>query len=216
MGIPRPGGRQIVCPFTPEAALGRISALPLMAALAIVVAVRPVEALQPRADKVAVSELRADIADGEVYVSFALTGAFTEEIHEEIEAGLTVTFKYELEVARRRPFWFDKTLARKTVTTSVTYDTLTHQYSLSKMVNDEVTETSVAVNESDMMLWMTRLDRVRMADPAVLEGVEEGSHYVRMKSRLKRRFVLLVFPSSTGTGWERVGLEAPGERAGAR
>ena len=190
--------------------------LALMAVLAIVAAVRPVEALPPKADKVVVSELRADIVDGVVYVSFELTGAFTGEILEEIEAGLAVTFKYDLEVARRRPFWWDKTLARKTVTTSVTYNTLTHQYSLSKMVNDEVTETSVAVNESDMVRWMTRLERVRMADPAVLERMEEGSLYVRMKSRLKRRFVLLVFPSSTGTPWERVGLEAPGERAGAR
>lgn len=160
------------------------------------------------------SRLRTDRTDHDLYASLALSDAFSEEIREMIASGLPVTFTYYLEVARRRPLWFDKTLARKTVTTTVTYDTLTHQYSLSKKVNDEVTESSVAVSEPDMMRWMTNLERVRLADPTTLAGVDDDSLYVRAKSRLQRRFVLFFIPWDVETGWEKVMVSLP--EAGTR
>ena len=131
-----------------------------------------------------VASLRTSTTDHDIYASFALNNAFSEDIREKIGTGLPVTFTYYLEVANRRPLWFDKVLLRKTVTTTVTYDTLTHQYSLSKKVNDEVTESSVAINESEMMRWMTNLERVRLADPTILGGVDKDSLYIRVKSRL--------------------------------
>jgi hypothetical protein len=114
-----------------------------------------------------------------------------------------------VEVARRRALWFDKVVLRKTITTTVTYDTLTRQYSLSKKVNDEVAETSVAINEAEAERWMTRMDRVRLADPAHLQGEEDGTLYLRVRSLLKKRFVLLFVPWDVETGWEKVALNIP-------
>ncbi len=167
----------------------------------------------PAAAEASLMDLTADAAGQDLYASFALRDAFSEDVRQRLSAGLPVTFTYYLEVARRRPFWFDKPVARKTVSTTVTYDTLTRQYRLSKSVNDEVTETSVAVSEADMVRWMTRLDRVRLADPSALGRGDEGSLYVRVKSRLQRRFVLLFIPWDIETGWERVRIGFPVEGA---
>lgn len=164
--------------------------------------------------EVALAGLRVDTTAHDLHVSFSVDGAFTREIRERIDSGLPVTFRYDLEVNRRRALWFDKTLVRKTVTTTVTYDTLSRQYSLARRVNDEVAETSVAVTESDMERWMTRLDRIRLADPSLLEHDPGDTLYVRVKSLLQRRFILFFIPSSTGTGWERVGLSLSGEAGG--
>ena len=157
------------------------------------------------------SGLDAEATNHDLYASFALREAFSDDVRESIDSGLPVTFTYFLEVARRRPFWFDKILVRKSVATTVTYDTLTHQYSLSKRVNDEVTETSVAVNEADMMRWMTNLERVRLADPTTLPGAEDGSLYLRVKSRLQKKFILFFIPWDVETGWEKVRLSFPVE-----
>ena len=162
----------------------------------------------------AVATLTADATQHDLYATLAVTGAFDGELREQIATGLPVTFSYFLEVARRRALWFDKVLVHKTVTTTVTLDTLTRQYSLTRRVNDEVTETSVAVDEAEMMRWMTRLDHVRLADPSALEGVEDGSLYVRVKSRFQRKFILYFIPWEVETGWERVRLSFPREGTG--
>lgn len=162
----------------------------------------------------AVATLTTDTTEHDIYASIAITGAFDGEVRESIATGLPVTFSYYLEVARRRLLWFDKILVHKTVTTTVAYDTLTRQYSLTRRVNDEVTETSVAVDEAEMMRWMTRLNRVRLADPAALEGVEDGSLYVRVKSRFQRRFILYFIPWEVETGWEKVRLNLSREGTG--
>ena len=160
------------------------------------------------------ADLRAEAADNDLVVSFQVLYALTPELRERIAAGLPVTFTHYLEVSRHRLLWFDRTLARKTVTTTVTYDTLTRQYKLTKEINDEVAETSVAVSEADMMRWMTDLDRVRLADASILEGADDDSLYIRVKSRIQKKFVLLFIPWSVDTGWQRVSVHIPGEPPG--
>jgi len=165
----------------------------------------------PLSGGASVASLTADTTEHDLYLSFSLEGAFSDETREEIATGLPVTFTYELELARRRPLWFDKTLVRRTIATTVTYDTLTHQYRLSKRVNDEVAESSVAVNEADMMRWMTHLERVRLADPTILDDPLDDSLYVRVRSRIRKRFILFFIPWNVDTGWEKLRLNLPGE-----
>lgn len=193
-----------------EAGLRRISLLAALIACSLPDIAQATAPSRLVADA-SMASLQADATDHDLYASFAMKDAFSDEIREKIASGLPVTFTYYLEVARRRALWFDKILLRKTVTTTVTYDTLTHQYSLSKKVNDEVTESSVAVNEPDMMRWMTNLERVRLADPTILDGGEDDSLYVRVKSRLQKRFILFFIPWDVETGWEKVRLSLSGE-----
>lgn len=188
----------------------------LIAVAALALALAAPAAPQTADGKVSLAGLHVDATDHDLYVSFTVDGAFTPEVREAIESGLPVTFRHDVEVVRKRTLWFDRTLVRKVVTTTVTCDTLTHQYSLARGINDEITETQVAINEADMMRWMTRLERIRVADPSTLEVEPDDTLYVRVKSLLQRRFILFFIPSSTGTDWERVGLSLPDGKAHAR
>lgn len=165
------------------------------------------------AARATVVSLRTDASDSEIFASFTIRGAFDDEVRERLTAGLPLEFVHYVEVARRRPLWFDKVVLRKTITTSVTFDTLTRQYSLSKKVNDEVAETSVAMHEAEAERWMTRIERVRLADPAQIGREADGQLYLRVRSVLRKRFVLLFLPWDVETGWERVVLNLPGEAA---
>lgn len=165
------------------------------------------------ASRATISSLHADAGEHELYASFTIQGAFDEDVRERLSAGLPLEFVHYVEIARRRPLWFDKVLLRKTITTSVTFDTLTRQYSLSKKVNDEVAETSVAMHEAEAERWMTHIERVRLADPAQIGGEADGTLYLRVRSLLQKRFVLLFVPWDVQTGWEKVVLNLPGEAA---
>jgi hypothetical protein len=162
---------------------------------------------------VGVADLRTDTAGHDLYVSYLVTEAFNDEIREGMSSGIPITFTHHLEVARRRALWIDKVLARKRVTTTATFDTLTRQYSLTRRVDDEVTETAVAVNEADMIRWMTSLDRIRLADPATLAADAGDTLYVRVKSELQRKFVLFFLPWDVETSWEKVRLSLTPEPA---
>ena len=68
--------------------------------------------------------------DGQVLVSFELTGAFTEDVRSTIESGLQMTFQYDVELTREAAFWPDSTIASATLATAVRFDNLTEQYNV--------------------------------------------------------------------------------------
>lgn len=143
----------------------------------------------------------------DLFVSFALEGAFTEEILDQIHSGLPVTFVHYVEVRQRRTAWFDKTLIKKEIAATVTYDTLTRQYRLTRSVNGEVMDTAVTERVGEMERFMTGVERQRLCDPAELPG--ERRLALRVKSRMRRRFVLFFIPWNFETSWARIGLSLP-------
>ena len=161
--------------------------------------------------RAAIGSLTTDSTPHDLFASFTVTGAFDEEAREKLSSGLPLEFVHVIEVARRRALWFDKTLLRKTISTTVTFDTLTRQYSMSKKVNDEVAETSVAMHEPEVEKWMTCFEKIRLGDPARLDEARDGALYVRVRSMLQKRFVLFFVPWDVQTGWEKVTLRLPDE-----
>lgn len=157
--------------------------------------------------------LQVENAPHDLFVSFGLTGAFTREIREQIDSGLPVTFNHYVEVVNRRPVWFDSTVVRKVLSATVTFDTLTRQYRLNRSVNGEMMETVVSDKEADMERFMATVDRLRLCDPVELAG--DRALYLRVKSRVQKRFVFFFIPWDFETSWARVRLNI-GEPASAR
>jgi len=152
-----------------------------------------------------IHELQVENAPHDLFVSFRLTGAFSKEIREQIESGLPVTFNYYVEVVHRRAAWFDATRVRKVLSATVAYDTLTRQYRLTRSVDGEMLETTVSDREAEMARFMTAVERLRMCDPADLSG--EEPLYLRVKSRVQKRFVFFFIPWDFETSWARIGLK---------
>ncbi|MBI3451174.1 MAG: DUF4390 domain-containing protein [Acidobacteria bacterium] len=140
----------------------------------------------------------------DLFVSFGLSGAFTREIRDQIDSGLPVTFNHFVEILNRRPAWFDATVVRKVISSTVTFDTLTRQYRLNRSVNGEMMETLVSDRQADMERFMTSVDRLRLCDPADLAG--DRALYLRVKSRVQKRFVFFFIPWDFETSWARVRL----------
>jgi hypothetical protein len=143
----------------------------------------------------------------DLLVSFNLQGAFTGEVREQIDSGLPVTFNHYVEVMHRRAAWFDGTLVRKVISTTVSYDTLTRQYRLTRSINDEAVETAVSDKADEMERFMTSVSRLRLCDPVDLRG--DTPLYLRVKSRVQKRFVFFFIPWNFETSWARVKLTVP-------
>ncbi|HXI01543.1 MAG TPA: DUF4390 domain-containing protein [Candidatus Saccharimonadales bacterium] len=143
----------------------------------------------------------------DLFVSFVLHGAFTDDIREQIRTGLPVTFTHYVEIVNKRTAWFDTTLVKKEISTTVTYDTLTRQYRLTRSVNGEMTETELTDRAAEMESFMTTVKRQRLCDPNDLPGDRRLS--LRVKSRMRRRFVFFFIPWNLETSWARIGLSLP-------
>lgn len=158
-----------------------------------------------------IRDLAVENGPHDLFVSFALQGAFTPEIREQLESGLPVTFNHYVEVLHRRPAWFDRTRIERVVSTTATYDTLTRQYRLTRRVNGELVETTLSDKGDEMEQFMTRVDRLRICDPADLAG--DRSLYLRVKSRVQKRFVFFFIPWNFETSWARIRFAVPGPAA---
>jgi len=148
--------------------------------------------------------LQVENAPHDLFVTFKLDGAFTREILEQIESGLPVTFSHYVEILNRRPAWFDSTVVKKVISSTVTFDTLTHQYRLNRSVNGEMMDTVVSDREGEMERFMTSVERLRLCDPLDLAG--DRALYLRVKSRVQKRFVFFFIPWDFETSWARIRL----------
>lgn len=179
-------------------------ALVFLAATGVAAAARE----QTPPDGAEIRDLHVENTPHDLLASFVLWGGFSPEILEQIDSGLPVTFNHYVEINKRRPVWFDSTMVKKVISATVTYDTLTRQYRLSRSVNGEVVETEVSDKRSEMEMFMTSVERLRLCDPSDLPSDEPL--YIRVKSRVQKRFVLFFIPWDFETSWARVGLDLSG------
>jgi hypothetical protein len=155
-----------------------------------------------------IRDLQVRNSPTDLFVSFRLYGGFTPEIREQIHSGLPVTFRHYVEIVKHRAAWFDDTLVKKKISTTVTYDTLTRQYRLTRDVNEEMVETTVTDRPEEMELFMSSVERQRLCDPSELPGDRRLA--LRVKSRIRRRFVFFFIPWNLETSWARIGLSLQG------
>jgi len=152
--------------------------------------------------------------DGDSYqASCRLEGGLTPEVEEEIAAGLSTTIEYRLHVYRRRPAFFDQLLLKKRIECTVRYDTLTHQYTLTRRVDGDLQETRVTDDPEAMREFMTALRGVPLIKSVVLKPGEE--YYLKAKSNLGLVWRFYVIPWPMDTNWERVPLLPLGEKSAA-
>ena len=54
-----------------------------------------------------ITKLRVEPRGRDVFVGFTLAGALNPELSRKIEAGLETAIRYEIQLYRRYPYWFD-------------------------------------------------------------------------------------------------------------
>jgi hypothetical protein len=121
------------------------------------------------------------ISDNRVLVSFELNDAYTAEVREAIASGLRTTFTYQLEL--RTPAWIDRTVGTAVVSTTDQYDNLTRRHTLTRSIDGKVEDVLVTEDEAVVKTWLTKWNRVPVADTARLDPARD--YYVRVTTRTR-------------------------------
>jgi hypothetical protein len=142
----------------------------------------------------AAQEIRvAPIArDGRVLVSFALAGAFSDEVTASIRSGLPTTFIYDVDLRRAATVWFDRTIASTRITVTVRYDNLTRRYQVSVAQDGRVEDTRVVDAADAVRRAMTAFERLPLFGTSALEANAE--YYVRVRARTRPRDATFFWP----------------------
>jgi hypothetical protein len=141
-----------------------------------------------------IKALKCAKASGEVRVSYRIDGAIGPELLDSLEGGIPVTFVNKLTIVRRRALFFDKTLARMTVEVTVSMDTLTRQYTLSRRIGEGPPERTTTESRDAMEAWLTELHDVPISLPG---DSDKGVLELRVKAEYERNYyVLWVLPWS--------------------
>jgi hypothetical protein len=136
------------------------------------------------------------INDNRVVVSFELNDAYTDAVREAIASGLRTTFTYQLEL--RTPGWIDRTVGTTIVATTAQYDNLMRRHTLTRTVDGRVEDVLVTEDDAIVKTWLTKWNRVPVADTAKLDASRD--YYVRVTTRTRPAGGSLLGLTKTITG----------------
>jgi hypothetical protein len=170
----------------------RFSILASALALALMVSAgaRPARA---QAVSDALAEVKIDKCrreTGRVVVSYHLQGALRPEDRKDLEGGGTIVFTHRIDLYRRRAFFADKWIGRRSVESSATLDTLTGQYTLSRWI-DGAEERKTTEKPAEMEKWLNEVRNLPMDLP---EDEVRGALEVRVTTKYRKTFLLFVWP----------------------
>lgn len=158
-------------------------------------------------------ELDAALAKRGVTVSFRVQSAFTADSLERIASGMEVEFRHRVELLVRRaiPVWPSRVLSRVEISVSIHYDSLTHQYKLTRSIEREVDgkpvegaeglEELLTPSQDEAQEWMTRVDALTLSLPEREWGDRAPRLHVR--SWFGRRYRFYLFPMADAVEAER-------------
>jgi hypothetical protein len=154
----------------------------------------------PPVGSAAIEDLVPLVRSDAIFVSFRAGGFFNEDIEHSIRTGLEVNFRYNVELKRPRGIWFDAQVARREISTTVTYDNLTKRYKLTREIDGKIDATEVVADGEAMRRFMTTFESLRLFDLSQLEPNE--SYSIRVKGVMKDRNLLLLIPWDVSTSWK--------------
>ncbi len=126
-------------------------------------------------------KITPSISDSHVVVSFELNDVYNDSVREAIASGLRTTFTYELEL--RTFAWIDRTVGTTVVATTDRYDNLTRRHTLTRTVDGRVDGVLVTEDDRVVKTWLTKWNRVPVADTGRLDPARD--YYVRVTTRAR-------------------------------
>ncbi len=157
------------------------------------------------ADRVRVEDLKAGSDPGVARVSYRLEGTIPDDIVERLGAGIAITFRHRIELVQKRSFFAmpSRTVHRCEIEATATYDSLTKQYALTRVLRqrpsqgdpaDEIVEARSTESVDDVRAWLAQVAGVEI--PLVDLRPSGGRARIKVESILGRRYVLGMFPSA--------------------
>jgi len=140
------------------------------------------------------------VADGHVYASFSVPGAFTDDAQAVLQSGLLLTFTFTVDLRRPSGFWWDHTLGSATVGATCKFDNLTGTYLVSKVQDGHVTWSNRTMDGAEARSSMTAFERVPVVASDPLEANVDYYVHVRLRATPKRTFSIWPWSTDDGVG----------------
>lgn len=149
--------------------------------------------------------VEVDRGNNEIVVRFELASDLPEAAAESLSSGATVEINYPLRVYSRRRLIPDRRVWKGVARASVAFDAVTGRYLCQLVVNGSTTVSREVDTEDAARRWL-------LAPPAVEVPLPQGRRDAYLRVRVRAVFssgtTWLVFPTSEGTEWVEVRLEA--------
>jgi hypothetical protein len=146
---------------------------------------------------------------GELTVRFELLEPLPEAIQSAVSSGVEVHVRYPIRVYSRRRMWWDNRIWKGEARTTTTFDAITGRYQCSLTVNGETTVSRELDSAEEAMRWLTAPPPLTLPLPPA----RQNAHLrVEVRAVFASGTKWLVFPSTDGTKWVVVRLEAPREK----
>ncbi|MHB0968811.1 MAG: DUF4390 domain-containing protein [Thermoanaerobaculia bacterium] len=156
-------------------------------------------ALNAAAAEPRIERLAAEAAHGLVTVRFALANAFdAPEFEQALQSGLPTGFTYHIQIVRKRPNWFDDTIATSTIEVISTYNSVTKEYLLNYRRDRKLVRSETYVDLASLRQAMTTIEE---PDLFSIGGRRAYKMVVRARADVARGFLLYLIPRDISTEW---------------
>jgi hypothetical protein len=149
--------------------------------------------------------IAVDRGPEELTIRFELLVEMPEVVANTISSGARIEIDYPLRVYARRRLFPDRRVWKGVARATVTFDAITGRYLCQLIVNGSTTVSREVDSVEFALQWLT-------APPAVDVDLPKGRRDAFLRVRARAVFssgtTWLVFPSTEGTDWVEVRLEA--------
>ena len=149
--------------------------------------------------------LEVDRHPEELVVRFELLSELPESVLNTVSSGARIEIAYPVRVYARRKMFPDRRVWKGVTRASVTFDAITGRYLCQLIVNGSTTVSREVESVELARQWLKAPPAVEVPIP---KGRREAFLRVRVRAVFSSGTKWLVFPSSEGTPWVEVKLEA--------
>jgi hypothetical protein len=139
-------------------------------------------------------------------IRFELLAEMPESVVNTVSSGVRIEIDYPLRVYGRRKMFPDRRIWKGVARSTVTFDAITGRYLCQLIVNGSTTVSREVDSLEVALKWLASPPAVEVPLP---KGRRDAFLRVRVRAVFSSGTTWLVFPSSEGTDWVEVKLEAP-------
>ncbi len=133
-------------------------------------------------NKAEISDIRLANTRDDLITYFNVKQAFTEKISQAVQNGVPTSFSFYVSLYQTSDSWLDKKIAEKKITSTLKYNSLTQEYTVSRPWKEEKPAATKSFEEAKS--WMTEIDNLRVIP---LENMTKGDKYqIRIKAELEK------------------------------
>jgi hypothetical protein len=141
--------------------------------------------------------------DGGISVQLHLFRAFRGDVRDKIQSGGDVSFEYLIRLYRVRVLYPDYIHGTQHIRTSVSYDRLTREYHLTRILDGKPAGSLTTTSDDEMRRWMTNVNTIAFRD---FKPRSDREYYVKAKAVVQSDYTLAIIPWSFDTVWRKKDL----------